>query len=579
MMIGAALLIPVGLWATQITISEVNAEREGGRVAITIKGDAMIDPEAASAKLGDGRLYLYVQDARVREANRSWENGVGEDAEEIRAHRHRLKVELSIPLGDGGCQGPVEFEKTPVGLRALVACDGAPRATAPRQARMAAANPQGKPDASLEITPRIKLGVTANRVSVPTPAPSLAPSAGLQVRVDTNSAVRVPMPASEAAALRAKLALDPPPAEEDGQEAPVRPTAAAAAIAAAPAVAATPAAPILAAPAASLVATKPPAGTAQPVPVAKAPVVVEPGAELGARAGAATPGAAASGSKVPPAISTGAPAGAGAGAAVVASFSPPAVTPAPGGAGGNSGPLLGGLALVAIAAAAFIFARKRRVANRHIEILETASLGPKRALIVARIGGTRMVLGSSEAGITLIQSLSDPGAPLGEGVPLWEPTPEALLDGLPEVPVGSAPDISSDNVSDSPRGGYADSPSGVSSIADDPADDPVEELADELADEAAFAPMFVPASERPATRARAERKIEVEEPAASAARVSFDAGEARSVGQAGLLARLFHRHPPANDAALPRFEDLLEDSFEDQELRRKLSLGLPGRVR
>src|SRR5664279_1359865 len=121
MMIGAALLIPVGLWATQITISEVSAEREGGRVAITVKGDAMIDPEAASAKLGDGRLYLYVHDARVREANRSWDNGVGEDAEEIRAHRHKQKVELSIPLGDGGCQGPVEFEKTPVGLRALVA--------------------------------------------------------------------------------------------------------------------------------------------------------------------------------------------------------------------------------------------------------------------------------------------------------------------------------------------------------------------------------------------------------------------------------------------------------------------------
>ena len=58
-----------------------------------------------------------------------------------------------------------------------------------------------------------------------------------------------------------------------------------------------------------------------------------------------------------------------------------------------------------------------------------------------------------------------------------------------------------------------------------------------------------------------------------------DIADARSIGQDGLLARLFKRRKPANDALLPRFEDILEDSFEDQELRRKLALGLPGRVR
>ena len=61
--------------------------------------------------------------------------------------------------------------------------------------------------------------------------------------------------------------------------------------------------------------------------------------------------------------------------------------------------------------------------------------------------------------------------------------------------------------------------------------------------------------------------------------ISLDSDESRPVGQAGVLARLFRRGAPANDAALPRFEDLLEDSFEDQDLRRKLALGLPGRVR
>ena len=110
-MIGSLLFLPASLLAAQITISEVSAEREGGRVAITVKGDAMIDPEATSAKLGEGRLYLFVYDARVHENNRAWKNDVAEDAEEIRAHRHKQKVELAIPLGDGGCQGPVEIRE------------------------------------------------------------------------------------------------------------------------------------------------------------------------------------------------------------------------------------------------------------------------------------------------------------------------------------------------------------------------------------------------------------------------------------------------------------------------------------
>jgi hypothetical protein len=74
-------------------------------------------------------------------------------------------------------------------------------------------------------------------------------------------------------------------------------------------------------------------------------------------------------------------------------------------------------------------------------------------------------------------------------------------------------------------------------------------------------------------------RIEVEEAANPTSAINFDSGEPRSVGQAGLLARLFRKGTPANDALGPRFEDILEDSFEDQELRRKLALGLPGRVR
>ena len=187
-MIAAAFLLSAGLLANQITISEVSAEREGARIAVTVKGDAMIDPEAASATLGEGRLYLFVRDARVKEANRAWGNDVAEGAEEIRAHRHRLRVELAIPLGDGACQGPVEFEKAPGGLRALVDCGGGPR---PSVARV--------------------------KESTIKPAP----------RAD--AAVKMPGPAalslSDIAALKAKLALDPAPVRDAQDKAPAQPPA------------------------------------------------------------------------------------------------------------------------------------------------------------------------------------------------------------------------------------------------------------------------------------------------------------------------------------------------------------------
>src|SRR5205823_8675353 len=39
------------------------------------------------------------------------------------------------------------------------------------------------------------------------------------------------------------------------------------------------------------------------------------------------------------------------------------------------------------------------------QILETAQLGPKRQLVVARVNGETMILGSSEAGITCLSGL------------------------------------------------------------------------------------------------------------------------------------------------------------------------------
>jgi hypothetical protein len=49
--------------------------------------------------------------------------------------------------------------------------------------------------------------------------------------------------------------------------------------------------------------------------------------------------------------------------------------------------------------------------------------------------------------------------------------------------------------------------------------------------------------------------------------------------QGGLLARLFKRGKPANEAEFHNFEEMLDDSIEDQELRHKLSLGMAGRVK
>lgn len=48
-------------------------------------------------------------------------------------------------------------------------------------------------------------------------------------------------------------------------------------------------------------------------------------------------------------------------------------------------------------------ARKRRGFGRHVHIVETTPLGPKRALIVVRVGNETLLLGASEAGISLIQ--------------------------------------------------------------------------------------------------------------------------------------------------------------------------------
>ena len=86
-------------------------------------------------------------------------------------------------------------------------------------------------------------------------------------------------------------------------------------------------------------------------------------------------------------------------------------------------------AVAALAGVALVLSRRRpRRGAKMVEVLETASLGPKRQLVVARMGDQLLLLASSEAGVSL---LSTQPAPVAACEPLHE------LDIAPEMP---APD-------------------------------------------------------------------------------------------------------------------------------------------
>lgn len=57
-----------------------------------------------------------------------------------------------------------------------------------------------------------------------------------------------------------------------------------------------------------------------------------------------------------------------------------------------------------LAIAAFVFARRKKKQAGWIQVLESTSVGPKRSLLVAQVGDETVLLGSSEAGITLLKA-------------------------------------------------------------------------------------------------------------------------------------------------------------------------------
>jgi hypothetical protein len=229
---------------------------------------------------------------------------------------------------------------------------------------------------------------------------------------------------------------------------------------------------------------------------------------------------------------------------------------------------------MALAVAAYVLARRRKGAavDRHIQIVETASLGPKRTLVMARIGGETLLLGTSEAGITLLKSG-------GRGEEMFR---QSQLAQLPSSGATSA---------------TRDTGAAVVATELDPADpfsasEPLGEIDVPIVE--ALADIPEPRGEQPLASGNGRagfRSIE----GGLASLFGRGAGGRRSAGVDAfsdafddapvvLAGAASSRLSGGRDSrVIPRggagFEDVLEDSIEDQELRQKLAAGLSARAR
>lgn len=91
--------------------------------------------------------------------------------------------------------------------------------------------------------------------------------------------------------------------------------------------------------------------------------------------------------------------------------------------------ILGVVLLLGVGAVAVVFARRRGGRERLIRIVETASIGPRRSLVVACVGGRTMVLGVSEAGVSLLDGAVTPQAAAGT-------LPAGRADGAADAAIG-----------------------------------------------------------------------------------------------------------------------------------------------
>ncbi|HUJ24564.1 MAG TPA: flagellar biosynthetic protein FliO [Myxococcales bacterium] len=81
------------------------------------------------------------------------------------------------------------------------------------------------------------------------------------------------------------------------------------------------------------------------------------------------------------------------------------------------------LVIGALGAAAAFFGRRRARVPRMLEVVESLSLGNRRALVIAKMNGELLLLGSSEAGVALLTTRQPAAAAPEQQRPF-----EALLD-------------------------------------------------------------------------------------------------------------------------------------------------------
>lgn len=500
--ISPAILLAAGLFASPVIISDVALTEESERLRVTIQATGGIDPEAAQTAVVDGRLLLQLGGTRVKADRRSWPLESGD--EEIRAHRHSQYTELVVPLAGSHCAGPVELAPSDHGLTAYVGCDR----TRVARRKPAAAKALAQP--ATEATPETNRASDATAQAV----------AGAKVS---------PANAANRGKLEALVALGDAP-EQRGSAVPEKALGPAAAPVNAASANAAATAPITVA---GMPKDAPGPRAAEKALTAEASAPAQPSR-------ARTPNPSTSEDRTP---KSGGEVEAGPSAS------------RDGGSKGLGATVIPAIVLAALAVAAYLFARRRRVlVPRTIEIVETASLGPKRALVVARVGDETLILGSSEAGISLLKiagnagepAASAPGSSPGVALPEAEQSLTEALADIPEPEVtapvampGRAAFRSIDGGAGGPRLAH---PEG--------------------------------AGRRDTTiAAESGRAWGPQGPHGDDAKSELRSGEARDrferLGDEDLTV-------PGDSAA---FQDLLEDSFEDQELRQKLAAGLAARVR
>jgi flagellar protein FliO/FliZ len=477
-MIASVLILSLGTFASPVIISEVRATREAGHLRVEVDGDGGIDPDLAHAMIDGGRMFLYLGGTRVRADNRSWDLADGTGS--VQAHRHRLQTELVIPLASNGCAGPVELAGSPRGITALVGCEGGTSSVAEPAATRRASSAEPRSGAATAAGVGSMRAAVAPRRERASAAAEGVPEKDAETRL--KALVALPPERTErplAAADSDPLSATSPRVAGGSPGAGIpRPVMPVLAVAAAP----VPVAPPSATTATTLVTTSP------TTPPKQSAELAPPGTTPSSTAAAPTP------------------------ALALALASPPAghaLTTADTRSASIAAPAIG---LAVLAGAAYLFARRRRATSpRHIQIIETASLGPKRSLVVARIGDETLFLGTSEAGITLLKSSRDlPQRREPELVSEAElhETDIPIAEALADIPQPSGLDLAA-----TPRAGLRTIEGGLASL---------------------FGRRGFPSGS-------------TIESATSTDDLSFD--------------------------------DVLEDSVEDQELRRKLAAGLSARAR